>query len=96
MNGDKIPRRTLLKSGMAATTAAGMMGLHGCSSLKVPGADKPAGAGNELDVMFTPRFRIQPEKIVLHIPPVDGLRRVRLNGRNPGWAREQKFITIAS
>ncbi len=26
---------------MAATTAAGMMGLHGCSSLKVPGADKP-------------------------------------------------------
>ena len=56
---------------------------------------KLAGAGDELDVSFTPKFRRSPEKVVLHIPPVDGLREVRLNGKKLKWDRKQDYLTIA-
>ena len=54
-----------------------------------------AGAGKELDVSFNPNFRYPPQKVVLHIPPVDGLRAVRLNGKKLKWDRKQEYITIA-
>ncbi|MEA1996044.1 MAG: hypothetical protein U9N45_00310 [Gemmatimonadota bacterium] len=37
--------------------------------------------GKALDVSFSSGFRIQPKKIVLHVPPVHGLEKVIINGR---------------
>lgn len=37
--------------------------------------------GDTLDVFFEPRFRREPGRIVLHVPPVDGLARVAVNRR---------------
>jgi len=56
---------------------------------------KLASAGKELDVSFTPHFRTPPEKVVLHVPPAEGLQAVRLNGKNLNWDRKQNYLTIA-
>ncbi len=36
--------------------------------------------GNTLDITFTPAFRAAPKKVVLHVPPLPGLKTVRVNG----------------
>jgi hypothetical protein len=36
--------------------------------------------GKELHVSFRPRFRLKPDKIMLHMPPVGGLERAVING----------------
>jgi hypothetical protein len=47
--------------------------------------------GKTLKVSFEPAYRVSPDKVVLHIPPVEGLTRVVVNGevRKPntgtGW-----------
>lgn len=40
--------------------------------------------GATLDVTVTPRWRQKPGKVVLHVPPVPGLKAVRLNGSDAG------------
>ena len=50
MKEDKLTRRTLLKSGVAATTTAGMIGLQGCRSLRVPSSMKPGGEGQAMSM----------------------------------------------
>jgi hypothetical protein len=51
-------------------------------------------SGKTLDVSFTSRFRKPPDKIVLHVPPVENLKAVRLNGRNLKWDRGQESLSI--
>ncbi len=40
-----------------------------------------SGDTKTLEVQYKHRFRIDPKKVVLHIPPVDGLGAVELNGK---------------
>ena len=56
---------------------------------------KLAGAGEELEVSFAPHFRTPPEKVILHVPPAEGLKTVRLNGEQIKWDRNQDYVTIA-
>ena len=44
-------------------------------------AFKLTGQGDRLEVAYVPKFRYQPQKVVLHVPPVPGLTGVILNGR---------------
>ena len=37
--------------------------------------------GKQLDVSFEPRFRYEPNEILLHVPPLPGLREVAIDGR---------------
>jgi len=37
--------------------------------------------GRELSIQFKDQFRAKPDKIIVHIPPVPGLRKVILNGK---------------
>lgn len=37
--------------------------------------------GRTLEVRFDGKWRQKPESVILHLPPVDGLRKVRINGR---------------
>ena len=37
--------------------------------------------GKTLRVAFEPAFRTSPKRIVLHVPPLDGLTGLRVNGR---------------
>ncbi|MEA2062796.1 MAG: hypothetical protein U9P14_03775, partial [Gemmatimonadota bacterium] len=43
---------------------------------------KLTGEGKALDVNYRPSFRHPPEKVVLHVPPVEGLSGVVINGRS--------------
>jgi hypothetical protein len=39
-------------------------------------------AGKRLDVTFEPTWRAKPTRVVLHVPPVEGLRTIRCNGKS--------------
>jgi len=39
------------------------------------------GKGKTLRIVFEPAFRVRPERVVLHVPPVPGLERVLVNGK---------------
>jgi hypothetical protein len=47
-----------------------------------------------LRVSFGPRFRITPKRIVFHIPPKEGLRRITLNGRGLGWDGKKHSVVF--
>jgi len=49
----------------------------------------------DLKVTYNHRFRRQPQKVVLHVPPVDSLRKVIINGR-PVKARAGDIIDIGT
>lgn len=52
--------------------------------------------GTTLMVMFTPRFRQAPSKVMLHLPPVPGLRAVTVNGNDvPFIGGEPILLTVA-
>ena len=36
--------------------------------------------GEALMVDWQPKFRTQPDSVILHVPPVDGLKKVIING----------------
>ncbi len=38
--------------------------------------------GQTLDVTWSPAFHHTPDKVVLHIPPVEGLNQIRINGQS--------------
>ena len=44
-----------------------------------------AAGGGTLRVTFEPRFRSTPDRIMLHIPPVPGLKQIELNGEPLAW-----------
>ena len=50
----------------------------------------------ELRVDFRPAFRLAPGQVFLHIPPVQSLRTVTLNGKRLKWDRRQTSIQIQS
>ncbi len=45
------------------------------------GSSDKRKTGKWLRVSFTPKFRYNPGKVILHVPPVDGLSGVIVNGR---------------
>ncbi len=63
---------------------------YGPVSLRV----KLDDGGRTLYVNWRPEFRTTPKRTVLHIPPVDGLSRVVLNGRSLDWNETARTIEI--
>jgi len=56
---------------------------------------RAARDGRSLDVTFKPAFRQPPGKIVLHVPPLAGLRSVRVNGKALPCRGKRKLTLIA-
>ena len=50
--------------------------------------------GKELDVEFRPNFRVRPATVVLHVPPVEGLESIALNGAPLGWDGTRDAIEV--
>ena len=48
--------------------------------------------GKTLDIAFSGEWRDRPAGIVLHVPPVPGLKRVRVNGRRYPASRKEIYI----
>jgi len=55
---------------------------------------EPAGGGKELSVAFVPQFRTAPSRVVLHVPPLRGLERIRLNGRALAWDGRARQLDV--
>ncbi len=51
-------------------------------------------AGESLEVTYEARYRIKPSRVVLHVPPLGELNRVRLNGRDLAWDRSTRTAQI--
>lgn len=51
-------------------------------------------SGKELQVKFANRFRARPSKVILHIPPVPGLKTVTLNGKPLKWDGKSESVVI--
>jgi hypothetical protein len=51
-----------------------------------------AGGGKRLEVAFEPRFRRRPRSVILHVPPVAGLQKVVVNGREAPASAESLTI----
>jgi len=50
--------------------------------------------GRELQVSFAPEFRYKPKRVVLHVPPVDGLSKIRVNEKDLNWDRKKQILEI--
>lgn len=50
--------------------------------------------GHELKVSFSDKFRIKPAKVILHVPPVSGLKSITLNGKPIKWDGKTESIII--
>ncbi|MDO8683490.1 MAG: hypothetical protein Q7N50_08420 [Armatimonadota bacterium] len=53
-----------------------------------------AAGGKELQVSFSPKFRKKPTRVVLHVPPVKGLAKITLNGKEVEWDGKKKALEI--
>jgi hypothetical protein len=51
--------------------------------------------GRELQVTFHPQFRKVPQRLVLHVPPIEGLAVIRFNGQPVSWDGKQPTLEIA-
>ena len=49
--------------------------------------------GKTLEVNFSGEWRNEPEEVVLHVPPVEGLRKVRINGKTRKY-KEGLVVTL--
>jgi hypothetical protein len=47
-----------------------------------------------LDLTYEPKYRQQPKRVVLHIPPVAGLDRITLNGKTLDWDRRERMVVL--
>jgi hypothetical protein len=56
---------------------------------------KLAASGRELQVTLAPKFRAAPKRLVLHVPPVQGLAAVRFNGKELPWDGKRRDVEIA-
>jgi hypothetical protein len=52
--------------------------------------------GKELQLEISPHWRIRPERVLLHVPPVSGLERIFLNGRRLEWNRKSAEIPLTA
>lgn len=50
--------------------------------------------GKTLLVTFNGKYHAQPEKVVLHVPPVKGLRKIILNGKELEWNKKSESIIL--
>ena len=50
--------------------------------------------GKELRVSFEHKFRVTPARVVLHVPPVEGLMSITLNGKRVQWDGKARSITV--
>lgn len=55
-----------------------------------------SGGGSEMRVSLAQRFRTRPASVVLHVPPVDGLERVTVNGEQVEWDRDRRTVSIGA
>jgi len=55
---------------------------------------KLGARGDELQVAFTDRFRERPGKVVLHVPPVEGLKRIVVNGKPARWDGKAGWVDV--
>lgn len=53
-----------------------------------------AQGGAEMRVSFTSKYRVAPERVVLHIPPVKGLKKVSLNGKPLAWDGSAESLIV--
>jgi hypothetical protein len=51
-------------------------------------------SGKDLDVDFNPSFRVSPGKVILHVPPLEGLERILLNGKQRDWSAGTGWIVL--
>ena len=52
--------------------------------------------GRELQVTFSSEFRIVLKRVVVHVPPVNGLRKISVNGRDAGWDGQRPELEIGA
>jgi hypothetical protein len=52
------------------------------------------GSGKTLNVTFEDKFRKAPKRVLLHIPPVKGLKSVTLNGRPVKWDGKSEEVVV--
>ena len=52
-----------------------------------------ADEGRRLNVSFLPQFRLAPKHVLLHVPPLPGLRSVTIND-HPYEAKPGEMINI--
>jgi hypothetical protein len=50
--------------------------------------------GRRLLLRYNPEFRIQPSHVVLHIPPIEGMTEIILNGETLEWDEKRSALTI--
>jgi len=50
--------------------------------------------GDELQVAFKPQFRVKPAKVILHAPPVQGLKRIVVNGKRARWNKKAGWVDV--
>ena len=46
---------------------------------------KLADRGRQLRVAYSSRFRTPPRRVVLHVPPLEGLEEITFNGESLAW-----------
>lgn len=52
--------------------------------------------GKTLEVRLRAAFRFLPRKVVLHVPPLEGVRAVRLNGSRLAWDGRRSSLVLPS
>ena len=55
---------------------------------------KLGAGGKDLQVSFSDKFRRKPLSVVLHVPPVPGLKSVTLDGKQVKWDGESESVII--
>lgn len=53
-----------------------------------------ADQGQRLEVLFEPRFRRPPARVVLHVPPLDTLTKVTVNGNSVDWESSSRRVLL--
>jgi hypothetical protein len=48
----------------------------------------------KLQVIFKEKFWEQPKRIILHVPPLKGLRQITLNNKNVDWDSKSENVII--
>ena len=55
---------------------------------------KLGASGAELQVSFEGKFRRKPARVVLHVPPVHGLKKISINGKPVHWDGKAESVVI--
>ncbi len=55
---------------------------------------KLSSGGKTLEVTYQASFRRPPKRVVLHVPPVSGLKAVKINGRLAEWDGRSESVEL--